>query len=400
MDTVDTSNTQAIESAENALAKGQWSEAFELLNKTELAADGVAQNLLGWLYLTGKGVKKNPEIASACLKKAVANDCWQARCNLARMYQYGIGIERNLQQAFRLYKQAAEGKDAEITEREAKQAFNNSYLDECWIYCKQWASHLERKPLEGYSPNSQQKERILRSSLFQLRYIRELITNNPTGWFHFTLVLLCRALVVAIVIAEVLPLIPGFYFSGSIKDSVFLALIFCIVNTVVTVSGMIAIPLYIVCVAILIYLGCDLPIIGLVLTTFFAVLGNFFSKLVKEDRKEKISDEFLGASKENRLPSLAPVYGEESFQPSSLREKPRLFRTVVAFGAISVVLFNAISVRILTDFFPNVFVVHGWTTTFLVAIALTAVNYLFGRLMQCLETQYYMEGALALEWLS
>ena len=73
---------------------------------------------------------------------------------------------------------------------------------------------------------------------------------------------------------------------------------------------------------------------------------------------------------------------------------------MVAFGAISVVLFNAISVRILTDFFPNVFVVHGWTTTFLVAIALTAVNYLFGRLMQCLETQYYMEGALALEWLS
>jgi uncharacterized membrane protein YvlD (DUF360 family) len=306
------------------------------------------------------------------------------------MYQHGIGIERNPQEAFRLYKQVAEGKDAEITEREVERASNNAYLEECWSYCKQWARHLESKTSEGYASSSSPKDRNFRD-LFRLMYIRALITNNPGGWFHYILSFLCRAFVFAIVIAEVLPLIPGFYFSGSMKDAVFLAVIFCVVNTVVTVAGIVAIPLYIVCVAILIYLGCDLPIIGLVLTAFLAGFGTFLSKLINKDLKEKIFD----------APSSSPPnYEDKSFQPYSFRQKPGLFGAAVVFGLISVVLFNAISVRFLADFFPDAFAVRGWTTTFLIAITVTAVNYSFGKLMHFLHMQSDVEWVLALDWLA
>src|SRR5262249_31310370 len=107
-----------------------------------------------------------------------------------------------------------------------------------------------------------------------------------------------------------------------------------------------------------------------------------------------------GELKENRLPMVPLDYGDDSFKPWSFREKPQLFRAVVVFGIVSVLLFNAISVRFLTDFFPAVFAVHGWTTTFLVATTVTAVNYLFGRLMYLLQKESYCEWSLALDWLA
>jgi len=91
-------NLNPLSLAETALEKGQWLRAFELLNSSDLIDNADAQNLLAWLHLSGKGTAKDPEKTVACLQKAVSHNYWPAKANLARVYQQGIGTEKNAKQ--------------------------------------------------------------------------------------------------------------------------------------------------------------------------------------------------------------------------------------------------------------------------------------------------------------
>jgi len=102
---IDSLNSDPIDLAEIELEKGNWSNAFRLLNSADLIANPRAQNVLAWLYLAGNGTTKDPLRTITCLQKAVDKEYWPAMCNLARAYQCGIGIKEDRQAAFKLYKQ-------------------------------------------------------------------------------------------------------------------------------------------------------------------------------------------------------------------------------------------------------------------------------------------------------
>jgi hypothetical protein len=69
--------------------------------------DAAAQNYLGFLYATGKGVKKDDQAAFNWFRKAADQNHPEALGNLAVMHEKGLGIEKNLSAALSLHRQAA-----------------------------------------------------------------------------------------------------------------------------------------------------------------------------------------------------------------------------------------------------------------------------------------------------
>ena len=281
-----------------------------------------------------------------------------------------------------MYKEAADGEVTTMKDnlpgRKHDEAFppSNSYLDECWFYCRQWARHLQNEDLK-WQPNSPKRQRDRQLAKMQLKCMWELFTNNPEGWlfwFNWFVLFACQSIVTAIIISQLLPFVPGFSFLGTITDALPLGLIFCLVSLFITVSAIITIPLYILCVAVLIYLGCDLPLIGLVLVPLMTAVTKLLSRISPKERPG------------------------EDFSPVSLRGKGTE-RYWLLIGVALILVFDAISVRIVADFFPSLFLVHGWITTFAVASILALSNYLFGKLTSPLTRNSVNELTLAGDWI-
>jgi TPR repeat protein len=81
---------------------------FEKTMKKATSGDKEAQNTLGWMYLTGKGIKKNDIEAFNWYKKSAEQEYTTAQFNLGKMYTKGHGVERDLKGAEYWYKKAAE----------------------------------------------------------------------------------------------------------------------------------------------------------------------------------------------------------------------------------------------------------------------------------------------------
>ncbi len=81
----------------------------------KLAADGNAywQAELGVLYLEGKGVEQNYELAENCFRKAASSPDGDALAEyqLGKMHSEGLGIPKDLAKAASWYKKAADHKD-------------------------------------------------------------------------------------------------------------------------------------------------------------------------------------------------------------------------------------------------------------------------------------------------
>ena len=65
--------------------------------------DGLAESQLGYMYLTGDGVKKDPILGEQYLLKAIALGNSTACNNLAYLYFSGDGVERNYEKALKYY---------------------------------------------------------------------------------------------------------------------------------------------------------------------------------------------------------------------------------------------------------------------------------------------------------
>ncbi len=102
--------------------KKNYKKAFEFLMIA--ANNGIphAQNLIGFCYSEGKGIKKDSKSGFKWYRKAVLNKKKHdssrknraiAFCNLAMMCDEGKGVEKNSKLAFKYYKSAAELGDTE-----------------------------------------------------------------------------------------------------------------------------------------------------------------------------------------------------------------------------------------------------------------------------------------------
>lgn len=69
--------------------------------------DAAAQNYLGFLYATGKGVKRDEKTAFGWFRKAADQNHAEATGNLAVMHEKGLGVEKNMNAALALHRQAA-----------------------------------------------------------------------------------------------------------------------------------------------------------------------------------------------------------------------------------------------------------------------------------------------------
>lgn len=381
----DLTDASPIDLAEFAMEQENWSEAFKLLNSPDVANNPAALNLLAWLYFYGKGTAKNSSKAIDCLQGAAKQDYWPAICNLARAYQCGIGTKKDGPTALSLFKQAEPKNGVDNVFAILPDHVSNpsdNYLDECWLNCQQWKRHIEDRQRKQWNSREIRKEpefqRYERISGIQSRY--GLNTGGPIGWGCFVLALLCRITLTAIVLFELLPYVPGFAFLGDINDALRLALIFYVVNQLVSISGLIAIPLYILCIAVLIYLGCDLPIIGLIVTPFLASLFKVWSNLFSK-----------------HLPRRT---GTEEFTPRTLTQEKSLHRRLYWLVVVPLALgFNILSLKIIADFFPSTVVVRGWQAVFIGAAILTLTSQMLSTFISFISKQSRSDWAFLAQWI-
>lgn len=83
---------------------------FKKLKKYANWGNPEAQVLVATAYLTGNGLEKNHQLAVRHLRKAILSGSNRARWMMSYLYQNGLGIDQDLQQAERLLDKAAKYK--------------------------------------------------------------------------------------------------------------------------------------------------------------------------------------------------------------------------------------------------------------------------------------------------
>ena len=66
----------------------------------------MAQHGVGFMYLEGEGLEKNPAEAANWFRKAADQGLAGSLTTLAMMYEQGLGVEQDAAKAKELYKQA------------------------------------------------------------------------------------------------------------------------------------------------------------------------------------------------------------------------------------------------------------------------------------------------------
>lgn len=102
----------AFQTAMMAKAKGDFATMFREM--TALANQGYAkaQARLGWMYQRGLGVPQDYQQARAWYEKAGANGLADAIAHVGKLHELGLGVEKNYLKAATLYQQAIDGGSA------------------------------------------------------------------------------------------------------------------------------------------------------------------------------------------------------------------------------------------------------------------------------------------------
>lgn len=97
-----------INSANAALARGDYQAASEEFRRLANAGDAAAQAHLGYMYYMGEGVEKNFEESVRWYRKAAVQGNRDAQYNLAVAFAFGEGIRQDYEEAANWYRRAAE----------------------------------------------------------------------------------------------------------------------------------------------------------------------------------------------------------------------------------------------------------------------------------------------------
>lgn len=89
----------------------RFKEAVAWYKKAALLGEEDAQNMLGFCYLNGLGIEKNPNLAMEWFQKAAEQGHIVAQSNVGYCYSNGIGVETNYEEAIKWYKYPAEQGD-------------------------------------------------------------------------------------------------------------------------------------------------------------------------------------------------------------------------------------------------------------------------------------------------
>jgi len=308
---------QLLDTARAAMKNGDWQNAFNMLISAELVSAAPALNDLGWLYLSGNGTTKQIEKVVGCLQESVSQGHGASIHNLALLYQYGVGVEMNEAKATELFREAARLgiESAEEKLRMMKMSSENSAFDETinQVLSQRKSSEV-RKPIKGWE-------------LAQVEVKKH--------WAYYLLVAavqtLCLILLNAFLICQVYPLLPGFHFQGIMLDALKLGFIFWFVSILVWVPSMIALPIVV------------LPFV----LVFAALVVGLFSK--DEGKFKKMTAKVMQLT-------------------AKMNQSGRF--AALKYAPISLVL-NAVSLRILSDCFPNLFMLKTGIATLVVALELT-----------------------------
>lgn len=107
VDTVKDMNVEdQFQQAMQAYIKGNFDEAFNIINK--LAADGYlkAQTRLGYIYENGLGIKRDYSKALEWYQKADAAGFTRARVRIGFLYERGLGVDADPVKAINIYEEA------------------------------------------------------------------------------------------------------------------------------------------------------------------------------------------------------------------------------------------------------------------------------------------------------
>ncbi len=86
---------------------GEYSKAFETLNKLATEGNALAQQALGVMYQNGQGVTKSEHLALFWFRQAAANNNASAQYLLAALLEKNVGASGNLSEAIKWYRLAA-----------------------------------------------------------------------------------------------------------------------------------------------------------------------------------------------------------------------------------------------------------------------------------------------------
>lgn len=100
-----------LEDAEKALRTGDDKAAVTELRKEAERGNAIAQTLLGWIYLQGRGVPKDYAAALSWYLKGAGQLYAPAMYTLGKMYSEGIGVPSDYVQAYKWYNLAAASGD-------------------------------------------------------------------------------------------------------------------------------------------------------------------------------------------------------------------------------------------------------------------------------------------------
>jgi len=95
-----------------AYNRGDYTTALKMLRDPAGKGDDQAELHLGFIYLRGLGVEKNPKEASDWFQKSAGHGNPRGENYLGLMYSKGIGVSRNLNLAVTWFRKAAEQGDA------------------------------------------------------------------------------------------------------------------------------------------------------------------------------------------------------------------------------------------------------------------------------------------------
>lgn len=119
------------EEGNEAYKQGDYQAAYREWSPLAEEGNTQAQNKMGVLYATGRGVRRDPKMAMKWFLRAAENGNIDAHINVGRLYEQGHGVQRNLPKAYLWYHMAArapKGKGMrdrlwrEMTPRERKKA--------------------------------------------------------------------------------------------------------------------------------------------------------------------------------------------------------------------------------------------------------------------------------------
>lgn len=91
----------ALTAINDAYGAPNYEVAISFLSRADEAGDFKAPGILGWLYLNGMGVEKDPTKAVALLKKGIDRGDDGALYSYAKCLKEGSGVAKNLQEALK-----------------------------------------------------------------------------------------------------------------------------------------------------------------------------------------------------------------------------------------------------------------------------------------------------------